>query len=818
MKILVVDDNEDARVLLKTILESQGHTVGTANNGTRALQSVRRMKPELIISDIMMPGMDGFELCRTIKEDEQLKNIPVILFTVTFTGPSDQDLAAAVGASRFIIKPVETQGLIKVINDVLKDYKKLRSEVPLVLGTSKDELDRLHYRSVVNKLEEKVHELDKTNRTLQQSEARYRGLVEQAFDTLLLFNKEGRFIDVNQHACDSLRYTREELLRLSIQDIDIDTASGGAAKFMKEMVPGRPLTITETYKRKDGTTFPVEVRTGVIKSNGYQLVLALARDITERKKAEETLDWELSINKALAELSNALIASLSSIEEISGIVLEHAKLITKSEHGYVSEIDQLTGNMIAHTLTSMMGKQCLVTGKDKRIVFPRGADGRYPTLWGHSLNKRESLYTNSPGTHKWSTGIPKGHVPLINFLCVPAIFGEDLLGQIALANSERDYTEHDVKVIERLAGLYAIAIHRMRMEDELRDSEANLAEAQRIAKVGNYILDIKKDKFIWSRGTYLIFGAGPEEIEPNFQGFTSLILPGDRKRVSNIINGAIRDKSKYSMEYHIRWKNGSERILSDEGEVGCDELGDPVQVFGVVRDITDQRILQKSLLEIEERERRRIGFDLHDGLGQLLTGIAFKSRSLESILKEKMLPEAEEAAKIRSLIDQSKEQVKLLAKWISPVEMDKEGLMAALTFLVSNTEKLFNISCSFRFDKPVPIYNEAAVTHLYRIAQEAVTNAVKHGKPEHIEIDLSRKHDKVKLTIKDNGKGTPGISRLTTGMGLRIMNYRANMIGASLDIESNADKGTMVTCVFPDRPARTGAKGLKNEKRQKQKK
>jgi signal transduction histidine kinase len=219
----------------------------------------------------------------------------------------------------------------------------------------------------------------------------------------------------------------------------------------------------------------------------------------------------------------------------------------------------------------------------------------------------------------------------------------------------------------------------------------------------------------------------------------------------------------------------------------------------IIRDITERRNLQKSLLGIEEGERRRIGHDLHDDLGQLLTGIAFKSRWLENRSQKKILITASDIAEITFLVDRAKEQVKRLSRGLSPiVEKGEEGLMVAMKELVTNTEKIFNIPCVLKCGDPVLIQNETAVTHLYRIAQEAVTNSVKHAKPDNIEICLDKERDKITMTIRDDGTGIPEIAYRKNGMGLQIMNYRANMIGASIDVSPDSNEGTVVTCIFSD--------------------
>jgi PAS domain S-box-containing protein len=205
-----------------------------------------------------------------------------------------------------------------------------------------------------------------------------------------------------------------------------------------------------------------------------QGVSTVVQDVTELKQAENELKWEFGVNAALSELYKPLISPSSSIAEITTTILDQARRLTGSPYGYVSSIDPTTGDNVGHTLSEMMGAQCKVEVEDKIIAFPRGDDGLYQGLWGYSLNTLEPFFANSPETYPASTGIPEGHIPLKNFLSVPVMLGGELVGQIALANKEKDYTERDLEAIRRLAESYALAIQRRRAEEALQEAHAQL--------------------------------------------------------------------------------------------------------------------------------------------------------------------------------------------------------------------------------------------------------------------------------------------------------------------------------------------------------
>ncbi|MCI0746834.1 MAG: histidine kinase [Verrucomicrobia subdivision 3 bacterium] len=224
----------------------------------------------------------------------------------------------------------------------------------------------------------------------------------------------------------------------------------------------------------------------------------------------------------------------------------------------------------------------------------------------------------------------------------------------------------------------------------------------------------------------------------------------------------------------------------------------PDEVFALVRDVTDRKLLQKEILEITNRERVQIGQDLHDGLGQHLTGITFLSRALESKLLALNLPEARDAAEISKLVMQALSQTRNLARGLFPVELEESGLIHALKELASTVEQLFSITCVFDCEDKLAIRNRAAENHLFRLSQEAINNSVKHGKAKHVTIGLKRSGERVLLSIADDGVGFSNDPSKSTGLGLRIMNYRAQKIGAALEIQPGNASGTVVLCTFPN--------------------
>jgi PAS domain S-box-containing protein len=241
------------------------------------------------------------------------------------------------------------------------------------------------------------------------------------------------------------------------------------------------------------------------------------------------------------------------------------------------------------------------------------------------------------------------------------------------------------------------------------------------------------------------------------------------------------------------------RVIAWSSTVLAGVRGDLEFVILTGIDVTEAKRLERTILDISGMEQRRIGQDLHDGLGQHLTGVAFMSKVLEQKLREKSLPEASAAAKIVSLVNQAIDMTRELSRGLLPVLSDPRGLMNALERLALEVEDLFHVSCRFECEEPVLMRESDAATHLYHIAQESVNNAVKHGKPRHIAIRLTSGEGS-SLSVDDDGIGINEsriVAQGVPGMGLMIMRYRANMIGGKLEVQPRPGGGTSVCCTFP---------------------
>jgi signal transduction histidine kinase len=294
-------------------------------------------------------------------------------------------------------------------------------------------------------------------------------------------------------------------------------------------------------------------------------------------------------------------------------------------------------------------------------------------------------------------------------------------------------------------------------------------------------------------GLAVVDTEGPAERFKNYLPDTVAAYPANGHPLERAIRGEVIDGA----EVFLRQPGSSEGLwLAATARPLIDEQGKIQGGVVVYRDMSARKQLEKQVAEISDREQRRIGQDLHDSLCQHLVSIAFAAELLRDKLERHRLPEAAQAEIIAEMVNEGISQARNLARGLYPVRLEVDGLASALEELASAVQARNNIACHCSVEERVLIYDEVAGNNLYRIAQEAVNNAIKHSRCQDISIGLGAVDEEVILTIKDDGIGFQAGLVSSTGMGLNIMNYRAKMIDASLDIRRGAGGGTIVMCSF----------------------
>ena len=457
---------------------------------------------------------------------------------------------------------------------------------------------------------ETAEERERAELALEESEERHRQLFEAESDAILMIdNATGAILEANAAAETLYGYTRDEILSLRNHDLSAEPEDTRRVTTDTPIQPDQVIRIPlRRHRRKDGTELPVEITGRFFIWKGRPVHVAAVRDISERRRAEEALRRDLEVRAALNAISRIVIGDEIRVPEVAAAVLEHARRLTSSEHGFVSEIDLASGDTVCHTLTEMLAGACGVTGEDRRIVFPRSPDGTYAGLWGHVLNTREAFFTNHALSHAAVNGTPVGHVPLERYLAVPVVSGGELLGMIALANPERDYGPDDLEVVGRLADYYGVAIQRARWEDALQESEERYRTLFEQAPTGIY--RSTPDGRILAANPALVRMLGYDSFEElaaidlTREGYAN---PEGRQAFRERVD---TESVVAGFESEWRTRDGRTVFVRENARAIRDDSGAVVFYEGTVEDVSERRRSDEALKASEERYRSFFEEDL----------------------------------------------------------------------------------------------------------------------------------------------------------------------------------------------------------------
>lgn len=330
------------------------------------------------------------------------------------------------------------------------------------------------------------------------------------------------------------------------------------------------------------------------------------------------------------------------------------------------------------------------------------------------------------------------------------------------------------------------------IEQKLRESEARARSILRTTVDAIITIDEKGMIRTFNKAAETLFQYGSSEV---IGKNVKLLMPQPYRR----------EHDEYLENYH---RSGNRKIIGIGREVtGKRKDGSTFPMYlavsevnvndqrlytGIIRNITEQRRLEQEVLRISEHERHRIGQDLHDGLGQMLTGMSLINKNIALSLKEENHPLAKEVDEITTLIKEADEYARNLSRNLIPVEFDSRGLTASLQRLTGNVEKLFSIKCELKSTNNLHFDDSTSLINLYRIVQEATNNAVKHGNAETVMITLDADTERILLKIEDDGMGFPEDWEEHKGLGVRIMQFRARLIGANLEISTSRLGGAAI--------------------------
>lgn len=489
----------------------------------------------------------------------------------------------------------------------MRDEDKIKGE----LRKTPDELEKMveertsELSRSIARLEKEIYVRRMAEEELLRSRERFRSLVETTNDWVWEVDENAVYTYASPQVKDLLGYEPEEVLGKTPFDfMSTDEAKRIGEIFSSIAAVKKPFKSLENANlHKDGHQVIIET-SGVpcFEVNGrFCGYRGIDRDITERKRAADAL---LQSNNLLNALSRAQFQFISDtspriiFDELLGNLLS----LTKSEYGFIGEVfynDSGEPYLKTHAITN------IAWNEETRAFYEKNAPTgmefcNLKSLFGEVMTTGKPVISNNPPTDPRRCGIPEGHPPLKAFLGLPFYKGERMVGMVGIANRPEGYDE---KMAEYLAPFlatcggiidaYRNGQGRKEAEEALRKSEESLADAQRMAHLGNWEWDIIKDELYWSDEVYRIFGLPPQSFGATYEAFLESVHPDDRETVKKYVNEALYKKSHYGIDHRIILPDGMERIVHEQAEVIYDENGKSIRMIGTVQDITESKRVEE---------------------------------------------------------------------------------------------------------------------------------------------------------------------------------------------------------------------------------
>ena len=601
---------------------------------------------------------------------------------------------------------------------------------------------------------------------LRASEARFAGIVGSAMDAIISVDETQQIVLFNAAAEKMFGLTTAEALSQPLARLLPERFRHAHAAHVRHFaqtgVTARQMGALGEIsgRRANGEEFPIEASISQLQQVGNgKLMTVIMRDITERKKAAAALQ---QLNATLEQR-----------------VLERTAELKESEEQF---------RQMAENVQEVVW---LANADLSAILYVSPA---FEKVWGRSC---QSLYANP---QLWFATIHPDDRPNVQ-----AIYSRDPAAQTEL-NTEYRIGRPDgaVRWIAERATLIPDATGRAYRRtgvsrDVTEQKEADFARARLAAIVESStdaITAMDMDGVItdWTQSAERLYGYTAAEAvgQP-----ASLIVPPDKQADIPLFIQKLRRGERIDAYETVRLRKGGQRFAAALTiSPVVDAAGQIIRASGITRDITERKRLEAEIQRISEAEKQRLGRDLHDGLTQQLTGVRYLSSTLHAALAKKSLPETATAAQIVRELTVAARQTRDLVRGLVPVVLPGGDIVPALQDLAGTTTNLFKISCRVAAPRELHLVDEASARQLYRIAQEATTNAAKHSQGKHIIVRLAKQRGQIVLTVRDDGVGLPKTISESTGQGLRIMQYRAGLLNARLKIARAPGGGTLVTCAF----------------------
>jgi PAS domain S-box-containing protein len=623
------------------------------------------------------------------------------------------------------------------------------------------------------RLHKEIEEHKETARLLQESVQLFQQLTESISDVFWVTDPEKTRVEYVSPEFENVwGESRLSLYRSPntwLEGVHREDRERITRATFEKQVQGR---YDEEYRvlRPDGSLRWVHERAFPIRNDDGSVyrIAGVAEDITERKRAERLLQTQRDMALALSSTSNL------------GYALEHILDVAMQLEGvdcggiYLMNPQTEELHLEAHRALSPSFLKRITHYKADAIETRMAKAGRIEYLRRERIPRNQEVLWGSEG--------------LRALVIAPIHHHGQVLGMLNLGSYRQDEIPPKSRVaIETICSQTVGTIARIRAQELLRQSEVSLRAIIHNAPVALFACD--REGIITFEDGYALeatgLKAGAEVGRPVVEVY------GNSPVAAETVRRALAGE-EFSTVLHL-----GPVVLECHHAPTRDEHANLTGFLGVATNITERVHLEQQILEISDREQARIGQDLHDGLCQKLVSLAFDANSLEQKLAGRSAPEAGAVRQMGDILDDAITEARAISRGLFPVQLETDGLRLALEHLAAGVSSRLKIDCRLDCPRSVFVNDIALATHLYRIAQEAVNNAIKHSGARSIQIQLRTAGQRIELKVSDNGAGIPLPLGSTSGMGLHIMEYRARTIGGILNIELRPGGGTVVSCAVP---------------------
>ncbi len=590
---------------------------------------------------------------------------------------------------------------------------------------------------------------------LLESEKKFRTLFENAGDAILLM-QEGIFFDCNARTLEMFGcQSRDQIVYHAPHEFSPEFQPNGrrseefAIEKITAALKGQPQFFDWMHRKLDGTLFPAEVSLNTVVLGGRILLQGIVRDITGRKQAEQS-----------QAITTELFERVGIMAKIGGwnIDLATRKLFLSKETSRLFDIEDAE-HMVAPSIEEAISfyspeaQPIISAAVQEAIDHGTPYDLELPLMTA----KGRMIWTRSQGSVMMENGRPT-----------------------------------------KLVGTFQDITESKRAEEALRESEERFRAIFEQAAVGVAMIDSNTGRFLSvNQRTCDIARRSREQLmSVTYMDITHPDdLPADLDNMEKLKAGEIQtytmEKRYLHMDGSITWVNLTVSSMWSPGE-------SPTRHIAVVEDITERKRLEKDIANVGEREQQRIGYELHDDLCQRLASIQLKFEMLVTSMELGQAPDPVYARQVFSQLVETTRVARNIAKGLSALDPEPDGLMNGLSQLVLRLESLYEVPCFFRCPEPVLVKHQITAAHLFRNAQELLNNASRHADASHIEVRLKSNAEHVKLEVENDGisfREPPMTSN--QGLGLRILHFRANAIGSTVQFLPRPDglPGTLAVCI-----------------------